>query len=176
MAVSGRGISTCRKRSSTRSRRSALGVPKWMRSASPICSPIRCTGDSELIGSWKIIAISRPRTLRISSPRGLSLARSTWLPSCRVSTIEPPSIVPGLSTICRIERAVTDLPEPLSPTTQSVLPRLSLKETPSTALNTPVRVLNEVWRSSTLRMVSLIMLIRRTHKGRRRRAIRRQGS
>ncbi len=52
-----------------------------------------------------------------------------------VSTIEPPSMRPGRSTICRIERAVTDLPEPDSPTTQSVLPRCSSKETPSTALN-----------------------------------------
>ena len=30
-------------------------------------------------------------------------------PSARVSRIEPPSMRPGLSTICRIERAVTDL-------------------------------------------------------------------
>ena len=32
-----------------------------------ICSPILWTGFSEVIGSWKIIAISAPRTRRSSS-------------------------------------------------------------------------------------------------------------
>ena len=44
------------------------------------------------------------------------------------SRICPPTMRPGLgSMICRIERAVTLLPQPLSPTTQSVLPRRSVK-------------------------------------------------
>ena len=46
---------------------------------------------------------------------------------------------PGASTICRIERAVTLLPEPDSPTTHSVRPRSSVKDTPSTAFTTPLR-------------------------------------
>ncbi len=41
---------------------------------------------------------------------------------------------PGSSTICRMERAVTLLPLPLSPTTHRVLPRSTSKDTPSTAL------------------------------------------
>ena len=32
-----------------------------------ICSPIERTGLSEVIGSWKIIEMSRPRISRISS-------------------------------------------------------------------------------------------------------------
>ncbi len=32
-----------------------------------ICRPTRCTGFSDVIGSWKIIAISAPRTRRSSS-------------------------------------------------------------------------------------------------------------
>ncbi|MGO7815419.1 hypothetical protein ACC674_38310, partial [Rhizobium ruizarguesonis] len=36
-------------------------------------------------------------------------------------SIDPPDMRPGASKICRIDRAVTDLPDPLSPTTQSVL-------------------------------------------------------
>ena len=38
-----------------------------MVSGSMICSPIFSTGLSEVIGSWKIMAISRPRMRRISS-------------------------------------------------------------------------------------------------------------
>ena len=47
---------------------------------------------------------------------------------------------PGVSTICRMARAVTDLPDPLSPTMQVVRPRASEKETPSTARTSPARV------------------------------------
>ncbi len=82
-----------------------------------------CTGDSDDIGSWKIIAISRPRTARICRLRGPSAARSTGSAPARWSSTWPVSIRPGRSTICRIERAVTLLPLPLSPTMQSVRPR-----------------------------------------------------
>ena len=40
---------------------------RWMSSGSMICSPIGRTGLSEVIGSWKIIEMSRPRISRISS-------------------------------------------------------------------------------------------------------------
>ena len=39
-----------------------------------------------------------------------------------VSCTVPPTIFPGGSRICRIDRAVIDLPEPLSPTIHVVLP------------------------------------------------------
>src|SRR6202034_4374561 len=48
-----------------------------------------------------------------------------------------------------IERASTVLPDPDSPTIPSVLPRATVKETPSTARTVPRPVRNEVCRSST---------------------------
>ncbi len=39
--------------------------PSCRRMASAICSPIVKTGFSEVIGSWKTIEISLPRTFRI---------------------------------------------------------------------------------------------------------------
>ena len=47
------------------------------------------------------------------------------------------------------ELAVTDLPEPDSPTMASVLPRSSVKLTPSTALAVPAAVWKYVRRSRT---------------------------
>ena len=52
----------------------ALDIPKCVSSASRICRPIVSTGFSDVIGSWKIIAISRPRTER--SSRSESCIRS----------------------------------------------------------------------------------------------------
>ena len=46
---------------------------------------------------------------------------------CRGAGSRRSMMRPGRGTICRIERAVTLLPLPLSPTTQSVLPRFRLK-------------------------------------------------
>ena len=48
-----------------------------------------------------------------------------------------------------IESAVTDLPEPDSPTTPSVAPGRSSRSTPSTARISPASVMNEVRRFST---------------------------
>ena len=77
---------------------------------------------SELIGSWKIIAISSPRIFwRSSSP-------------APISSVSPklalPSIVAfGLRVSPIRVIAVTDLPEPDSPTIASTSPRRSSKET-----------------------------------------------
>ena len=74
------------------------------------------TGLSDVIGSWKIIATSLPRTPRIAS--SLSVSRST--PS---SLTEPPTMRPGGSGTSRMsESAVTLLPQPDSPTIASVSP------------------------------------------------------
>src|SRR5690349_17913049 len=51
-------------------------------------------------------------------------------------------------------RAVTDLPQPDSPTTQRVLPRGMLKLTPSTALTTPACVKKCACKSSISRRLS----------------------
>ena len=55
----------CRPAAAIRRRahwRRCLFILRWNCSGSMICSPIGRTGLSEVIGSWKIIAISRPRT------------------------------------------------------------------------------------------------------------------
>ena len=91
------------------------------------CRPIVSTGLSDVIGSWKIIEISRPRTSRIA----LSLIARMSRPSNRM---EPPTIRPGFATRRRIsDSPVTDFPDPDSPTIPSVSPCASEKETSSTA-------------------------------------------
>ena len=45
--------------------RVCLVMPRWICSGSAICAPIFISGFSEVIGSWKIIAISLPHTSRI---------------------------------------------------------------------------------------------------------------
>ena len=78
---------------------------------------MRYTGLSEVIGSWKIIAISLPRTLRISSS-GMVMSD---LP---LKMTSPPSTLPGgIGMSFIIVRACTDLPDPDSPTTPSVSPQ-----------------------------------------------------
>src|SRR2546425_2898965 len=66
--------------------------------------------------------------------------------------IAPFTILPGGIGMSRMsERAVTVLPQPDSPTSPSVSPAASSKDTPSTARTTPSRVKNCVCRSLTAR-------------------------
>ena len=103
-------------------------------SASAICLPMVITGLSDVIGSWKIIEISLPRTLRISSSLIFSRSRPP-------SFTEPETMRPGGSGIRRIsDSAVMLLPQPDSPTIASVSPEATWKSTPSTALTMPCRV------------------------------------
>ena len=96
-----------------------------MRAISPICRPTVCTGLSAVSGSWKIMAISLPRTLRT-----LVLGqREQVAPFHRIS----PSMTPSVGSSPRMLMAVTDLPEPDSPTTANTSPRSMSKDTPSTA-------------------------------------------
>src|SRR5215207_5201463 len=124
--------------------RASSCVTDWCsRMASMTWLPIVCTGEKELMGSWKIMAISLPRILRISEPVGSRRARSTtpfplapdrsgeWKRIC------PESIRPGCGMIRRTECAVIDLPQPLSPTTPSTSPRRMVRSTPSTARTVP---------------------------------------
>ena len=95
----------------------------WIFSASVIWSPTVCSGDSEVIGSWKIIAMRAPRRLRISSPSGASVATSTGPPEAgSLKSIWPDTMRPRFGRSRRSALAVTDFPEPDSPTTASVLP------------------------------------------------------
>src|SRR5690349_18747840 len=100
------------------------------------------------------MAISRPRTVRIRRPLGWRAARSIGCPLAHSSVLPcritwPATMRPGFGTMLRMERAVTLLPLPLSPTTQSVLPRRRVKLTWSTALTVSWRVSNQVLRSFT---------------------------
>ena len=100
------------------------------------------TGFSEVIGSWKIIAIRVPRISLIS----LELAFRISLPS---NFTDPSCMAFLLSTSPMTDRQVTLLPEPDSPTMPSVSHFSSEKLTPDTALTIPSSVLNHVWRSLT---------------------------
>src|SRR5882757_2397147 len=86
----------------------------------------------------------------MSLPRMLRISRSE---SCKSSLpwkrIEPAILPGGCGMSCRIDIAVTDLPQPLSPTTASVSPSLIWNDTPSTARLTPSGVRKCTCRSST---------------------------
>src|SRR3981081_2702580 len=113
-----------------------------MRSVSPIWRPTVSTGLRLVIGSWKIIEMSLPRMARIS--RSESCSRS--FPWKRTE----PAILPGGSGMSRIsDMAVTDLPQPDSPTMASVSPSSTWKETPSTERLIPSGVRKWVCRFST---------------------------
>src|SRR5260221_7286514 len=114
-----------------------------MRMASATCAPILNTGLSDVIGSWKTMAMSLPRTWRMS--RSEIPARSR--PLKRTS---PPVIFPGGATSRMMDMAVTLLPQPDSPTSATASPLRTLKETLSTACTAP----NDVRRFRTSRMAS----------------------
>src|SRR5882724_6908951 len=130
--------------STARASAACLSKPWWIRSVSPIWRPTVSTGLRLVIGSWKIIEMSLPRMSRIS--RSDNCRRS--LPWKRTE----PAILPGGSGMSRIsDIAVTDLPQPDSPTMASVSPSSIWKETPSTARLIPSGVRKWVcrfWTSS----------------------------
>ena len=142
---SGSGMPTSFSISTARSSACCADMPWCRRSVSPICRPTVRTGLSEVMGSWKIMLISLPRMLRIST----SERSSRFLPLKRMA----PAILPGGSGIRRrMDMAVTDLPQPLSPTTARVSPASTWKETPSTARLIPSGVRKWVCRFSTSRI------------------------
>ena len=110
--------------------------------ASTIWSPMRYTGLSDVMGSWKIMAMSLPRISRYSFSE--SVVRS--LPS---NSIEPPATWPGSARRPIIDRLVTDLPEPDSPTMARISPSSTENVTSSTARTTPRLTGNSVQRFFT---------------------------
>src|SRR6185437_2310615 len=64
-----------------------------------------------------------------------------------------------------IDSAVTDLPQPDSPTIPSVLPLSTVRSTPSTARTTPARVKKWVRRSSTSSSGAISGLLRTRVEG-----------
>src|SRR5215218_2644482 len=114
-----------------------------MRMASRIWLPTVKTGFRLVMGSWKIMAMSLPL---ISCIRLSEVFSRSWS-SKRIS----PSgySAGGLGLSCMMERAVTLLPLPDSPTIPIVSPASRENETPSTALTTPSWVLKWVLRLFT---------------------------
>ncbi len=76
--------------------------------------PIDIIGCSEVSGSWKIIAISRPRTSRSSRFESASRFRPSY--------IAVPSTVAPSGSSPRSARADIVLPLPLSPATPKTVP------------------------------------------------------
>ncbi|PLY57062.1 hypothetical protein HBH1_04692 [Herbaspirillum sp. BH-1] len=111
---------------STRASISWRARPVWMRSISASCSPMRCKGFREVIGSWKIMAISLPRMPRRASSSACSRSR----PSKRIAPDRRAWLAMGNRR--RMDSAVTLLPQPDSPSRPTVSSLPSEKETPST--------------------------------------------
>src|SRR3954469_9346262 len=127
---------------------SSFSFGKCVLIASPSWLPTVSTGLRDVIGSWKTIATSLPRTRR--SSRFFSLNRSRpW------NIAVPLTTRPGGWGIRPSSASVeTLLPEPDSPTIPSVSPGKRSYETPSTAWTIPSSVLNSTTRSSIERIGS----------------------
>ena len=93
------------------------------------CSPILMTGLRAVIGSWKTMATRLPRRPR--SCRGVSFEMALS------ATIVSPVIRAVFGSSPRAVVAVTDLPEPDSPTRATTSPGLTARETPLTAWTRP---------------------------------------
>src|ERR1035437_7039268 len=149
---SGSDIPTIVRSSTARARASFLVTFLWALMVSTICSSMVRTGFRLVMGSWKIIAISLPRSSRISAssrPIRSSPSNKTW----------PPSIRPAGAGSSRITaRFVTLLPQPDSPTRPSVSPSSRSKETPFTAWTVPSWVRNRTIRSRTDRRATPLPL------------------
>ena len=97
-----------------RSRRAAGSSRVWVLSTSSICAPQLMTGLSAVIGSWKIIDMRVQRSAR----RRFALACSRSSPSSRMRPATGVSWPLGKRPMMLC--AVTDLPEPDSPTRQRI--------------------------------------------------------
>src|SRR2546425_1265153 len=146
----GSGMPTIASSSTARRRASAPAIPRWISSPSLSWRSMVSTGFSDVIGSWKIMAISRPRTRRISS--SFSVKRSRPLKSTCPPTMRPA----GAATSRMMLRAETLLPHPDSPTSATVSPALTSQETSSTARTMPAPVWNCVLRCRTSRRIATV--------------------
>jgi hypothetical protein len=105
---------------------SSLSIPKWVSSTSRIWRPIVKTGFRLVIGSWKIIATSLPRTPRSSSSESFSRSRFSKF-------AVPEVTLPARARIPSSASEVTLLPQPDSPTIPRVSPGAISNEMPLTA-------------------------------------------
>ena len=138
----GSGMPTDRSSSSAVSLAKFVFMSKCSLSDSVIWRPILTTGLSEVMGSWKIMAMPVPYSLRDA----LDPSEEVSWPS---KVTVPSRMTLRLGSRFMMERDSTDLPEPDSPTTPSVWPASSENVTPSTARTTPRSVRKCVFRSLT---------------------------
>ncbi len=130
------GMPTRESSSTARAWDWALVMARCVSTVSVSWRPMVSTGLSEVIGSWKIMPISRPRTRRISSSDRARRLRP-------LKRISPATMRPAGADTRRItESALTDLPQPDSPTRATVSPLRTSHDTPSTARITPA----DVWK------------------------------
>ena len=146
--ASGSGIRTNDSSSMLRARAAFLSMPRRIRRPSAICDPTRRTGLSAVIGSWKIIAIPVPNSLRTCA--GLiavsSLPSKITVPSRR--TLEPDS-----SPIAA--RDMTVFPEPDSPT----MPILTLSGISKLTLRTASKRPRGVWNFTVRSRIDINVVI-----------------
>src|SRR5688572_21290727 len=110
-----------------------------------------CSGDSADIGSWNTIEMRPPRSRRSNGSDARSAAMSTSPPAPAGSRnrIRPRTMRPAFGSRRRIDWAITDLPDPDSPTSASTRPRRSVKSTPRTASMWPPATAKDTCRSCT---------------------------
>ncbi len=109
---------------------------------SEICLPIGISGSSEVIESWKTIAIRRPRTSR----RSLRLAFTSETPP---SEISPSTMRPFRGSSPSSASAIAVFPEPDSPTMPTASPASISNDTSRTATIRPYDVPYTVERCCT---------------------------
>ena len=109
-------------------------------------------GFKEVIGSWKIIAISFPRMDCISR----SLFSKRFSP---LNRIEPSLTIALFDNNCITLLAVTLFPDPDSPTKARVSPFCKVRLTPRIACTSPAKVLKWIRKFSIDKIVSLIRIL-----------------
>src|SRR5215469_18903556 len=128
--------------SMARCRACVVVAPRCSRTVSEIWSPMVIVGFSDVIGSWKIMPISLPRTWRI----WLSSTEEISLPS---RTIFPPTMCPPGGRSRMMDSAVIVFPQPDSPTMPRHSPGSTVRLTPSRAWTTARRSRISVRRPSS---------------------------
>src|SRR5262245_8717320 len=139
-------------------RRSPASSLVWVFSTSSICSPQVMTGLSAVIGSWKIIDMRVQR----SSRRRASSAARMFSPCSRIS---PELGFSALASRPMTVKAITDLPEPDSPTRQTISPGLTVKFTLSTAnsRSAPLGSVTERLRTSSTGFLASLIASHASH-------------
>ena len=122
----GSGSSTAARAARAWSRRASRERSVWIRSTSSTWGPIRIRGSMQLCGSWNTTPISLPWTCRSS-------VRSAWSSSAPSSRISPEKSHCFRGSSPATLMAVTDLPEPDSPTSPRISPLWMVRDTPATA-------------------------------------------